>query len=300
MTIINRLLPVLFGLWMADANALEAISEEEMAANTAQDGVSIYTNVNWVTSYAQLTDTNGIPSSTESVDSLGISKTPDGYGTSSSGSGGGLQLNGFGLQLLDSANAVVSEGLQIDIDAGYHSASSKAVLHIQGALAASVAKLRIPLTGLSLANASGANTSRFLVVSNGYIDLTKPSGSPLFEMELGSEPINGHFLTFKNANFGTVSMGTIKLCDKGDSTCNSQKLNFDVTLGGTAGLSLTGVGVDITSSGIVLSNFPYSSTNTMDLTINNITAGSGSTTMGALGVKGLYTTGLTITLAGKS
>lgn len=291
---------LLLGLWVADVGAMEVISEDEMATQTAQDGVSIFTNVNWVTNYTQVTDTNGISSSSASTDSLGITRTLDGYGTSSSGVAGGVQLNGFGLQFLSSANAVVDEGLQLVVDAGYDTGSSKAVLHISGIINSAVTKLRVPLTGLSLANASGNNASKFLVLSNGYIDLAASGGSSLFEVELGNEPINGHMLKFTNANFGTINMGTIKLCDKSDSTCNNQKLGFDVTIGGTAGLSLSGVTVDINNTGMILTNFPYTSTNTLDVTVNNITAGNGSTTMGAFGVKGLYTTGLAITLAGKS
>lgn len=274
---INIRYPMLISLLMVSAaRAMEPVPDEELSSSVAQDGITISTSVNWLTTAVKIHDLNGVP------------VTPvAGYSNA-----GTLVFNGAGIRgCADAAcNPTTNPTFHILIDSVGGAAP---VLQVAVNWDPAITKIRLLLDKISLENGLAGNNVEMIDFAQNYVEILRPAGSPSLSIQLGNEP-SGNMLTFNSFNVGTLDFGQVLFRDKSDNLANNRNLRFNF---GVTGLNLTNTTMNITPTGLVLANASLSG---LGFTMTDIIAGNTTTSMGSIGVTNMTLTNFSVRIAGKS
>lgn len=292
-----------FAIWFgfcSSAIAFEEITEEELAASSAQDGVSVMWKMDdngvRINSIA-LIDKNGIdPSITTGYNNAGkLIFSNVGFKTCSESA-----INGACTSLF------VVPTLRFDIDAiGDHNGNGVAspMLNVNLTLGGGANKFRFYIDNISIANNTGG-APRTLMTFGGrtgpdidtyghYIDIV-PQGSnkTILNMQLGFQRDN--LITFTNGNFGTIDVGTVSFID---ATNTNNSLRFGLKL---EQFDITNLGVNIAEEGLQFSQANFGG-GLMDVTMSDIKmGGSSAASIGTIGLQNISIANLVVTVAGKN
>lgn len=289
----------------ASAMAFEQITEEELSAVSAQDGVSVLWKM----------DDNGVRiNSMALVDKNGIDTSiTTGYNNA-----GKLIASNLGFKtcaetsINGSCTTLLLPTIRFDIDAiGDHNGNgiSSPMLNVSLTLGGGANKMRFYINKISVANNIGGTPTTLMtfggrtggdVDSYGhYIDIV-PQGSnkTILNMQMGFER-QGNLIKFTNGNFGTIDFGTVSFVD---STTATNSLRFGLKL---EEFDITDLGIDIDTTGLMFrhANFGGDSAGVgkMDITMTDIKVGGASAaSMGTIGLQNINIKDLVVVVAGKN
>ncbi len=291
--IIKRTLQTLASCLMASSvYALENLSEDDLAQTTGQDGITtsfVLPVAGWTADEVVFIDKTGVPSTIK-----------PGFDFHS----GSLVAKNVGIKACTEASingacdtSTGFRGISFEVD---KVGGIEPMLNIRAKLF-NASKFRIYIDKIALRNGLGGNEGTLIDFNhpdagNGnkdYFDLL-PSGNDLFTVQLGSES-SGHMVHFGTTVFNAIDFGEVRITDKLDTGVggNGRNLRFDLVL---ANVNLTGAGIDIAADGLVITTPNLTN---LDITFNNIAAGSSAVTMGNMGIKGLNLSNHSLTIAGK-
>lgn len=289
----------------ASAMALEQITEEELSAVSAQDGVSVLWKM----------DDNGVRiNSMALVDKNGIDTSI----TTDYNNAGKLIASNLGFKtcaetsINGSCTTLLLPTIRFDIDAiGDHNGNgiSSPMLNVSLTLGGGANKMRFYINKISVANNIGGAPTTLMtfggradgdVDSYGhYIDIV-PQGSnkTILNMQLGFER-QGNLIKFTNGNFGTIDFGTVSFVD---GTNDANSLRFGLKL---EEFDITDLGIDIDTTGLMFrhANFGGDSAGVgkMDITMTDIKMGGASAaSMGTIGLQNINIKDLVVVVAGKN
>lgn len=273
--------------------ALESISEEELSAASAQDGISlgvILPTAGWTAQSVALIDQTGVPSTIK-----------PGYEFNSAT----LLAKSVGLKacteaVINSTCTSSISGFMLNFDA-VGDMGFGAMLNV-GVRLFNASKIRVYVDKIALRNGLGANEGTLIDfnhqdAANGnkdYIDLL-PTTSTLFNIQLGNES-SGHMISFGTTVFNQIDFGEVRFTDKNDTGVggNGRNLRFNLLVDN---VNLTAAGIDLAPEGLVIST---PNLNNMNVTFGNISAGTSAINMGTVGVRSLNLSNHTLTIVGKS
>ncbi len=281
--------------------AIENLTEDDLAQVSAQDGFTakfILPINGWTADAVALIDQTGIPATikpgydfhagTILAKNVGIKPCPE---ASINGACNALSTRAYGWQFIFDTVG----------DADGNGVGNDPMLSIQAKLLSNTNKLRIYLDKISLRNGAGNNEAAVIDFNHpdaanankDYFDLL-PSDGKLFNLQLGSES-TGRMISFGTTVYSAIDFGQVRITDKMDTGVggNGRNLRFDLAL---ANINLTGAGFDIGTEGL---NFFSPNLTNLDVTFNNIAAGSSAVTMGNIGIKGLNLSNHVLTITGK-
>ena len=284
----------------ASAMALEQITEEELSAVSAQDGVSVLWKM----------DDNGVRiDSIALVDKNGIDTSI----TTDYNNAGKLIASNLGFKtcaestINGSCTTLLLPTIRFDIDAiGDHNGNgiSSPMLNVSLTLGGGANKMRFYIDKISLSNSAGNNTKTLIdfggrtdgdVDSYGhYIDIV-PQGSnkTILNMQMGFER-QGNLIKFTNGNFGTIDFGTVSFVDASN---DNNSLRFGLKL---EQFDITDLGIDIDTTGLMFRHANFGG-NAMDITMTDIKVGGASAaSMGTIGLQNINIKDLVVVVAGKN
>lgn len=269
------------------AMALEVITEEELSALSAQDGITMLVALptnGWRANEISLTDRGGISTVAGYNNDGTILATNVGFN---------LCTNGVGATCTSAA----TRAIQFDVDAVGNidgGVGNKPMLNVGVSLGSGVSKIRLSIDDIRLRNGpSGANEVTIIDFVQNYIDIIPIGSSTLFALQLGNEAL-GHMLHFTNGNFGTIDFGTIAFLDKATPT-NSVSFGFKLD-----NVDLTGSGFNTSAaSGLVYSAANFGG-GVLNATFSDIRmGGAAAASMGTIGVQGISVSNLNVAIKGK-
>jgi len=301
---LNKTLALLFACLPLSAyvNAFEVISEDELSATSAQDGVTILVGLpttGWTAQSVEVLDKTGIESSIKpgyEFNTAGVLARNLGFKTCTENTRNG------------SCTAPALPSIRLDFDiVGDHdnNGSDSGMLNMRFSLVNGANKIRIYIDKIALRNGAGNNESTYIDfggrvggdidAAGDYFDIVPTGSLSLLNLQLGNES-QGKMLQFTNGNFGTIDFGVVSFLDKQYTPANNRSLRFGFQMDN---VNLTGTGFDLTANGLTYSASSF--VTPMDITMSNISAGNiTSTNMGTIGIKGLQVTNFTLSVLGKS
>jgi len=265
--------------------ALDVISEDDLSAISAQDGISVLVALpaaGWKANEVSLTDTNGINASIVA-----------GYATA-----GTIVATTVGFNACANAACTTAGSIKFDVDmVGDHNGvavGGGAMLNMAFSLTGGATKMRFYIDDIRLRNGpSGINEVVLVDFLQNHVDVTPIGSSTLFAVQLGNESL-GHMLHFTNGNFGTIDFGTVAFLDKQTPT-NSLRFGFKLDE-----FDITDTGFDINLDGLVYTAADFGKS-LMDITLSDIKmGGAAAASIGSIGIQNLKVTNLVLTISGKS
>lgn len=280
----------LFCCFSSSVFALDVITEEDLSAVTAQDGITVLIGLpsnGWRANEISLTDTNGIaPAIMAGYNSAGTILAKNvGFSTCS---------NGVGVTCTPISGASIQLKTDAVGDSNGAALGGGAMLNLSFSLIGGANKIRFFIDEIKLRNGpSGASEKVLIDFLQNYVDIVPIGSSSLFAMQLGNESL-GHMLHFTNGNFGTIDFGTLAFID-GTNPSNSLRFGFRLDE-----FDITGAGFDVDATGLVFSDANFGK-GSMDVTLTDVRmGGAGAASMGTFGVQNISIANLAVTIAGKN
>ncbi len=297
-------------------HAMEQLDDQQMAASTGQDGITIGIQ---------------LPNSTISFNQLGLVSIDDRSNPASSRASLVMAPNNYsptqGIRFFTGAGTPTLQPFTIKVDADANAGDP--LLNVNFALPTDLERIRInpfsvyiadgsgSIFSSRLTNGVGSNTLRagvteMLRVGTNGIDIKfKASDTVALNMQLGAEA-QGHMFQFTGGSLlQVVSNSPIEVMslNNGGTAQTSLKLNLDISATDqVTGFRLNGFYGDISASGLVIGKDGW--TDKLDIRINNIIAGDipavsptafnglANGSMGNIGLEGVRVENLKINVAG--
>lgn len=297
-------------------NAMEQLDDQQMAASTGQDGISVGIQ---------------LPNSTISFNQIGLVNINDRNDPASARSSLVMAPTNFaptqGIRFFTAAGTPTTQPLMVKFDVDGN--AGEPLLNINLSLPSDLARIRINPFSIYIAdgvgsvfstrtvNGVGTNTLRSGVtemvrVGTNGIDVRFKSGDPVsLNLQLGAEP-QGHMFEFNGGSIlQVVSNSPIEIMslNNGGTTQSSLKLNLDISATDqVVGFRLDGFYGDLDAAGLVIGKNGW--TDKLDIRINNIVAGDlpaaspsvfnglANGSMGNIGLEGLRIENLKVNVSG--
>ncbi|MFA9202722.1 MAG: DUF6160 family protein [Flavobacteriales bacterium] len=296
--------------------AMEPLDEQQLAAATGQDGITIGIQ---------------LPNSTISFNQLGLTHVADRSNPASARASLVMAPNNYsptqGIRFFTGAGTPTLQPFTIKVDADANAGDP--LLNVNFALPTDLERIRInpfsvyiadgsgSIFSSRLTNGAGSNTLRAgvtetLRVGTNGIDIKFKAGDTVaLNMQLGAEA-QGHMFQFTGGSLlQVVSNSPIEVMslNNGGTTQTSLKLNLDISATDqVTGFRLNGFYGDISANGLVIGKDGW--TDKLDIRINNIIAGDipavsptafnglANGSMGNIGLEGVRVENLKINVAG--
>ena len=294
--------------------AMEPLDEQQLAASTGQDGITIGIQ---------------LPSSTISFDQIGLTHIADRSNPASSRASLVMAptnyANDQGIRFFTGAGTPTLQPFTIKVDAD--SNAGDPTLNVVFALPTDLERIRINPFSIYIADGSGsvfssrrtngvgsntlrAGVTEMLRVGANGIDIKFKAGDTVaLNVQLGAEA-QGHMFQFTGGSVLSVaSNAPIELVSKNGAATSSLQFNLDIKATDQAvGFGLAGFYGDVSANGLVIGKDGL--TDKLDIRINNIIAGDilavPSTAfnglpngeMGNIGLEGVRVENLKVNVAG--
>lgn len=297
--------------------AMEQLDDQQMAASTGQDGLTIGIQ---------------LPNSTFSYNQIGLVNVADRSNPASARASLVMAPNNYsptqGIRFFSSAT-VANPTLQpftIKIDSDANAANP--MLNVSVGLPTDLARIRVNPFSVYIANGGGSvftsrttngvgtNTLRAGVTEMlrvGTVDLQFKAGDPVrFNIQLGAEN-QGHMVLFTGGSLMQFLNNTpIEVVSTNGAQQSSLKLNLDIRASdqtaSSLGFRLAGFYADVSDKGIIIGKDGW--TDKLDIKVNNIVAGTEGVSsatafnglkngsMGNIGLEGLRVENLKVSVSG--
>lgn len=296
--------------------AMEPLDEQQLAASTGQDGITLGIQ---------------LPNSTISFNQLGLTHVADRSNPASARASLVMAPNNYsptqGIRFFTGAGTPTLQPFTIKVDADANAGDP--LLNVNFALPTDLERIRInpfsvyiadgsgSIFSSRLTNGAGSNTLRagvtetLRVGTNGIDIKFKASDTVALNMQLGAEA-QGHMFQFTGGSLlQVVSNSPIEVMslNNGGTAQTSLKLSLDISATDqVTGFRLNGFYGDISASGLVIGKDGW--TDKLDIRINNIIAGDipavsptafnglANGSMGNIGLEGVRVENLKINVAG--
>ena len=299
--------------------AMEPLDEQQLAAATGQDGITIGIQ---------------LPNSTISFNQLGLTHVADRSNPASSRASLVMAptnyANDQGIQFFNSTTLATPTTQPFTIKVDADSNAGNPLLNVNFALPTDLERIRInpfsvyiadgsgSIFSSRLTNGAGSNTLRagvteMLRVGTNGIDIKfKASDTVALNVQLGAEA-QGHMFQFTGGSVLSVASNSpIELVSKNGAATSSLQFNLDIRASNQTvspvGFRLAGFYGDLSANGLVIGKDGW--TDKLDIRINNIIAGDipavpstafnglANGEMGNIGLEGLQIKDLKINVAG--
>ena len=292
--------------------AMEPLDEQQLAAATGQDGITIGIQ---------------LPNSTISFNQIGLVSIDDRNNPASSRASLVMAPNNYsptqGIRFFTGAGTPTLQPFTIKVDADANAGDP--LLNVNFALPTDLERIRINPFSVYIANGSGsifssrltngagsntlrAGVTEMLRVGTNGIDMTFLAGDTVaLNVQLGAEA-QGHMFQFTGGSVLSVASNSpIELVSKNGAATSSLPFHLDIR-DQVTGFRLNGFYGDISASGLVIGKDGW--TDKLDIRINNIIAGDipavsptafnglANGSMGNIGLEGVRVENLKINVAG--